>query len=530
MNGAAGLPETRQEQEESDPPPHVELPMGMQLPPEPYPEPEPEAQSLATCEICFEEWADHDPDRWPWRSACPNHRYCSTCLVGFLCEKISTHDVLDITCPGPGCLVEMKAQDVRRILNNQSTKESVVTPTEEAAEEEGTPGQLAKYETLLALAENPRSAACPLCATVSVPAGRRSHAVECTGCGLEFCAIHGDAHLGRSCRQFEKATRKATRANEKFIARTNKIAPCPRCRVNIEKNAGCPHMRCTQCNCSFCWCCGRDYTTHAWHDGNIFLCPAELWGGDNWGPTRLWAARTLHVVLTPVALGLALTAASVALVAAPPVLLGRKVQRHRRRAEQERYRLATAFGRTGSLALSEANDDRSFVRTGSMSLLEANNGRPYEGRIPNDEWPVFRHTQHDSIGTEWSKRECFSGAKQRGREDYRSSFISVNSVHSRHQRWLRHHCMVGALVEARYPPNGNYYQARVSKLLGCLEAPNCYVEVEWDDGDHQYTARPASEIRPRLNEAAVLLIQQRWRETQRDPMHEAAALLISDDV
>eukprot|EP01046_Picozoa_sp_COSAG06_P022776 COSAG06_NODE_1781_length_8407_cov_9.719427_6_plen_541_part_00 len=468
-----------------------------QPPPELELEPEPEPEPMMACAICFDEWADDDQERWPWSPVGCSHRYCSTCLTGFLSEKIATHQ-LDITCPGPRCAVAMEPWIVRRVLSSQSTKE-LAAPTAQA-EGVAAPELLAKYETLLALAENARSASCPFCATVGMPDGRRSASIECSGCGLEFCAVHGDAHPGRSCKQFEKATRKATLANEKFIARTNKIAPCPRCGVNIEKNAGCLHMRCTQCNHNFCWCCGRDYT-HRWHDGNIYLCPAELWGGDSWGPTQVWAARTLHVTLTPVALGLALTAASVALVASPVVLIGRKVQRRRQRAEQERYRATAGLVRVASTVAPE---------------------------ILHEEWPVFKHAHHGPFGTDWGKQECFTCAKQRGREDYRTSDISsvLAPVHGRHQRWLRRHCVVGASIEARYPPNGNYYPAQVSKVLGCLAAPDCYIEVEWDDGDHQHTVRPATEIRPRFEEAAALVIQQRWQESQRDPAHEAAAVLI----
>jgi len=32
---------------------------------------------------------------------------------------------------------------------------------------------------------------------------------------------------------------------------------CPRCKVYISRNGGCPHMVCSKCQCDFCYNCGR---------------------------------------------------------------------------------------------------------------------------------------------------------------------------------------------------------------------------------------------------------------------------------
>ncbi|KHJ98692.1 IBR domain protein [Oesophagostomum dentatum] len=46
-----------------------------------------------------------------------------------------------------------------------------------------------------------------------------------------------------------------TLLNEGWIDGNSK--PCPRCRVNIEKNEGCNKMHCTKCDVMFCWLCNR---------------------------------------------------------------------------------------------------------------------------------------------------------------------------------------------------------------------------------------------------------------------------------
>ena len=35
----------------------------------------------------------------------------------------------------------------------------------------------------------------------------------------------------------------------------NDVRPCPKCGVKIEKNRGCPHMKCEWCKFDFCWSC-----------------------------------------------------------------------------------------------------------------------------------------------------------------------------------------------------------------------------------------------------------------------------------
>lgn len=48
---------------------------------------------------------------------------------------------------------------------------------------------------------------------------------------------------------------------------------CPKCGVPIEKNDGCNHMSCPQCNHYWCWVCGLPVThwSHTFAD-NPFGC------------------------------------------------------------------------------------------------------------------------------------------------------------------------------------------------------------------------------------------------------------------
>merc|ERR1712224_1185869 len=243
--------------------------------------------------------------------------------------------------------------------------------------------------------------------------------------------------------------------------------------MGIEKNRGCLHMYCTQCKHAFCWCCGRNYDSRLHFDGNIWLCPAELWGGDNWGWAKLWSVRALHVTLTPVALGLGLAAGSVACVVAPPVIIAKTVRNRRRRNRHNLMYLDA-------------------LQIPRMEQFPSAEEAYFDGVVRGDASGDELHTLQKQIST------LVPAANQ--------NYGRFSLVHTRHQEWLQQHCTAGKLVEARYPPNGRYYPATVSKVChfaggGILQAE---VEVQWDDGDHQHTRRPTSDLRPRSDEAATL--------------------------
>ncbi|CDW86670.1 ibr domain containing protein [Stylonychia lemnae] len=82
--------------------------------------------------------------------------------------------------------------------------------------------------------------------------------IKCSKCKNEVCyKCQIKWHQGQTCKQAQ---------TELYKDWANEIGAhkCPQCQAPVEKNAGCPHMRCTICNHSWCWGCGQS-TEHWTH-------------------------------------------------------------------------------------------------------------------------------------------------------------------------------------------------------------------------------------------------------------------------
>ncbi|XP_054553935.1 E3 ubiquitin-protein ligase parkin isoform X2 [Talpa occidentalis] len=95
------------------------------------------------------------------------------------------------------------------------------------------------------------------------------------GCGFVFCRDCKDAFHAGECSAVSSASgaeSQAYRVDEKAAEQArweeasketirNITKPCPRCRVPVEKNGGCMHMKCPQpqCQLEWCWNCGCEW-------------------------------------------------------------------------------------------------------------------------------------------------------------------------------------------------------------------------------------------------------------------------------
>ncbi|KAI6195897.1 RBR-type E3 ubiquitin transferase [Aphelenchoides besseyi] len=97
--------------------------------------------------------------------------------------------------------------------------------------------------------------------------------VKCL-CGGTFCFnCSSEDHRPASCSMMSRwATFKrdyVENANRLWISTNSK--PCPKCRVNIEKNGGCDHITCRKCKHEFCWRCLNPSSHANWYIHNCRL-------------------------------------------------------------------------------------------------------------------------------------------------------------------------------------------------------------------------------------------------------------------
>jgi len=180
------------------------------------------------------------------------HFYCQGCIFQHLTQLIMDGRVRELKCPFPTCGMIPDTNCLKGILN-----EEMFTKYRE-------------FSVLSDLRNNPNARWCPiktcssaiLCEPDEIKDSLR---VVCPKCEHQFCfdcnePFHGTTKCNKKLRDEESEEN-----NFKLYLQNlkEKIKPCPKCHMNIQKNEGCNHMTCVSCRHQFCWLCMGDYNgTH----------------------------------------------------------------------------------------------------------------------------------------------------------------------------------------------------------------------------------------------------------------------------
>ncbi|CAF1356804.1 unnamed protein product [Adineta steineri] len=197
----------------------------------------------AECLVCLEEL--------PIRPlSCCSSSVCSSCIYSHLSSHINEAQIR-IACPS--CPHIFTREELLMLL----------------AEKDDTGEISEKYKRFYAdINRQPHIKTCPQCCaikevdkTLFEGMRRKKHIprrVNCDECHFDWCFYcHAPWHQRMTCKEY--------RAGEKLLREwafqtdnnQKNAQQCPRCKVFISRNGGCPHMICSKCHCDFCYNCGK---------------------------------------------------------------------------------------------------------------------------------------------------------------------------------------------------------------------------------------------------------------------------------
>ncbi|RLN90773.1 hypothetical protein BBJ28_00020921 [Nothophytophthora sp. Chile5] len=219
--------------------------------------------------------------------------FCASCTRWYIEYKVLEGEVSSkkMVCPAPQCTRPLPEELIEAFVSHQT---------------------FAKYKKFL---KNQKAGIrfCPragCCAVLDEPLFSSSRRVKCGTCEQESCMrCGGDFHKIPTCRRVEKRF-------GRWKKRHN-VRGCPSCKAVIEKQGGCSHMKCFQCDQEFCWSCLRPWDNH---DETLCLPLAFLRSKSRkygcWAPMRV----VTKTVVVGVAAVVVVAGAGLAVVVLPPVL------------------------------------------------------------------------------------------------------------------------------------------------------------------------------------------------------------------
>ena len=176
-----------------------------------------------------------------------HHALCSECYYNYLKENIETNNVINIKCPINEC---------EKILYNNFIEKMLINDIP----------LLDKYKKFVnrrQLILNPDIQLCPFPDCESYAKKGKNKYVACIHNNHKFCLkCLKEWHGNKSCKY-------SNVLDDKFEhwRNPNKVKKCPKCKYFIEKNDGCNHITCFNCQYEFCWLCLDKYNENHYKTG-----------------------------------------------------------------------------------------------------------------------------------------------------------------------------------------------------------------------------------------------------------------------
>ncbi|CAF1043302.1 unnamed protein product [Rotaria sordida] len=198
---------------------------------------------ISECQVCLEESSIRPLE-------CCSSTVCSTCIYSHLSSHI-TEAKIRISCPS--CIHIFTREEILSLLLEKDHNGSMAE----------------RYKRFYADINRERHIkTCPQCCALkeidkNLFQGVRwrkniPRRVTCNECQFEWCFYcHAPWHNKMTCKEYREGEKLLREWASQTDNNQHNAQQCPRCKVFISRNGGCPHMICSKCHCDFCYNCGK---------------------------------------------------------------------------------------------------------------------------------------------------------------------------------------------------------------------------------------------------------------------------------
>eukprot|EP01060_Flectonema_neradi_P001295 TRINITY_DN1075_c2_g1_i2.p1 TRINITY_DN1075_c2_g1~~TRINITY_DN1075_c2_g1_i2.p1 ORF type:complete len:500 (+),score=58.52 TRINITY_DN1075_c2_g1_i2:35-1534(+) len=223
------------------------------------------------CEICY----CTEDSCGPQLRKC-GHHFCLNCYGQYVAHQVSDEGMssLLMSCPYSKCQAICDASIIYYTLQNATLSSPFDNRNESLLK------QYQSYEFRSIVEKNPSMRWCPKggCENAIFMTSGCDDAVDSQmtvtcDCGNRFCFnCLEEGHSPATCEMLKMWLRKEKDESETANWITANTKPCPGCKANIEKNAGCNHITCKRCGYDFCWVCEQKWSQHGmnWYNCNFY--------------------------------------------------------------------------------------------------------------------------------------------------------------------------------------------------------------------------------------------------------------------
>ena len=174
------------------------------------------------------------------------HSFCKNCWYNFLSVKINGNKLTQIKCLEYECQEKLPFEFIMNIIKDN--KELIQ--------------KYKNYKTKLDILDDPNKKFCPYpgCDSYGEIKDEKEKDVKCKN-GHSFCFICCQKSHGKI-----QCNEKIDENLEEY-AKLKFIKKCPKCGTWTEKEQGCNHITCAECNHQWCWLCNGDYFVDHYNKG-----------------------------------------------------------------------------------------------------------------------------------------------------------------------------------------------------------------------------------------------------------------------